>query len=189
MDAKDFLNNLNKYPEFLRQKAAREAQVASQREADRVIERDLLSSLADIGLRVQSVWDLVNSSDPYPAAIPILMEHLRIAYPDRVREGIARALTVPDADSFFGELIDLFCSLSDHQYPRTKWAIGNAIGKLLHADRLSQAKNLLLDDTHSRRSRRAIYSYFARWGVGEDLLRQIDAKISYTGDEEDSTTR
>jgi hypothetical protein len=36
-------------------------------------------------------------SKPYPTAIPILLSHLKKPYSDRIREGIARALAVPDA--------------------------------------------------------------------------------------------
>ena len=52
----------------------------------------LVEALAQCGCVVKSVWDLVSSKAPYPAAIPVLLEHLSKPYPDRVREGIARAL-------------------------------------------------------------------------------------------------
>ena len=57
----------------------------------------LLKDLEAAGFRVASVWDLVNTSNPYPAAIPILLAHLPRPYADRTRDGIARALAVPAA--------------------------------------------------------------------------------------------
>ncbi len=45
---------------------------------------------------------------PYPAALPILLEHLGRPYPDRVREGIARALAVRDARFGWEALVRLY---------------------------------------------------------------------------------
>ena len=39
----------------------------------------------------------VNTAESYEAALPILLEHLEKPHPGRVREGIARALAVPEA--------------------------------------------------------------------------------------------
>jgi hypothetical protein len=52
--------------------------------------------LSATGWNVDSVWNLVNTSTRYVAAIPILLKHLPLPYSDRVREGIARALAVPE---------------------------------------------------------------------------------------------
>lgn len=71
----------------------------------RVEEKPILADLAAIGLKVNSVWDLVNTSDPYPEAIPILLKHLTQDYSDRIKEGIARALAVPDAKDAWSLLV------------------------------------------------------------------------------------
>jgi hypothetical protein len=63
----------------------------------RVEEEPILIDLRAVGWDVNSVWDLVNTSIPYPEAIPILLKHLTQPYSDRIKEGIARALAVPDA--------------------------------------------------------------------------------------------
>ena len=60
-------------------------------------EAPLIKELRGAGFDVESVWDLVNTAIPYPEALPILLAHLERPYPDRVREGIARALAVRDA--------------------------------------------------------------------------------------------
>jgi hypothetical protein len=60
-------------------------------------EAPLLEELGKVGLELDSVWVLVNQAEPYPEALPILLEHLQRPYPDRVREGMARALAVRDA--------------------------------------------------------------------------------------------
>jgi len=71
----------------------RETQAAEWERA----EQPLVTELRAFGLNVQSAWDLVNTAASYQSAIPILLSHLHKPYPDRVREGIARALAVPEA--------------------------------------------------------------------------------------------
>jgi hypothetical protein len=68
-----------------------------QADARRKEEIPLVADLRKIGLPVRSVWDLVGMARPYPEAVPILLDHLTKPYSDRIAEGIARALAVPDA--------------------------------------------------------------------------------------------
>ncbi len=68
-----------------------------KREAEyRRAEAPLVDELRAAGFQVQSAWDLVNTPGSYPKAVPILLAHLPRPYPAAVREGIARALAVPD---------------------------------------------------------------------------------------------
>lgn len=69
----------------------------------RKAEQPLAMELKAAGYDVESVWGLFNRKEPwnkkeritpYPKALPILLKHLERTYPDRVREGIARALAV-----------------------------------------------------------------------------------------------
>jgi len=76
----------------------REDQDRQRKDAEwRQAEAPLVEDLRRAGFEVNSAWDLVNTDAPYPKALPILLEHLERPYPDRVLEGIARALAVPDA--------------------------------------------------------------------------------------------
>lgn len=68
----------------------------------------LVEALLSAGISAHSVWDLVHSQSSYSAAIPILFEHVRRKYPDRILEGILRALATPDAKARWGELVDFF---------------------------------------------------------------------------------
>ena len=46
---------------------------------------------------------------PYPDALPILLKHLALPYPDRVREAIARSLAVRrDARFAWDELVRIY---------------------------------------------------------------------------------
>lgn len=64
----------------------------------RVEEEPILADLHDVGLSVRSVWDLVNTSTKYSRAVPALLKHLLLPYSDRIREGIARALAIPEPE-------------------------------------------------------------------------------------------
>jgi hypothetical protein len=82
-------------PEY---RAKVEAAEADRQERARVLrdaEQPIVADLRAAGLQVDSVWDLVNTSEPYPAALPVLIEHLeRGGYPERVMESLGRALAV-----------------------------------------------------------------------------------------------
>ena len=77
-------------------------------------EQPVVRALSEVGVQVESVWDLVNTSSDYSGAVPVLEDHLRDAsYPDRVREGIARSLSFPKAAAAWPTIIDLYRSTTD----------------------------------------------------------------------------
>ncbi len=95
--AAELMAKLNADPEFVA-KRAREEEERLKREAEyRRAEAPLVDELRAAGFQVQSAWDLVNTPGSYPKAVPILFAHLPRPYPAAVREGIARALAVPEA--------------------------------------------------------------------------------------------
>jgi hypothetical protein len=85
--------------------AERRARSETLREAKRPIVRELNTA----GLNVGSVWDLVNTSEPYPGALPVLLRHLeKGGYPDRVMESLGRALAVKPAVAWWDRLKALY---------------------------------------------------------------------------------
>ena len=78
----------------------------------RVEEEPILVDLRAIGWNVESVWDLVNTSTGYSEAIPILLKHLLLPYSDRTREGIARAVAVPEpaVRKAWPMLVEAYCN-------------------------------------------------------------------------------
>ena len=92
--------------------------------------RMVCEALSKVGLKVNSVYDLVNSSDNYPDAIPILVDMLHKVKSDIIKEGVARALTIRKAGKDVAKaLIKEFQSYkaSTQKEEYTKWAIANAI--------------------------------------------------------------
>ncbi|MBI1754601.1 MAG: hypothetical protein HY014_18470 [Acidobacteria bacterium] len=84
-------------PEFIAQRKAREDEHARRSLALQAEEEPILEELRAAGWNVKSVWELVNTSASYASIIPILLKHLKFPYSDNTREGIARALAVPDS--------------------------------------------------------------------------------------------
>jgi hypothetical protein len=93
---------------FVDERARREQELAQRAAAWREAEAPLVAALRGVGCDVESVWDLVNTSVSYAAAVPVLLEHVERPYPDRVREGIARALGVPEASPAADTLLRLY---------------------------------------------------------------------------------
>jgi len=58
----------------------------------------LLAELHAVGLKIQSVGDLIGRAGRYEAAIPILLKHLQMSYSDVIKETIARSLAVPEPE-------------------------------------------------------------------------------------------
>lgn len=87
---------LNADPEFVANRARKEEERLKREAEYRRAEAPLVDELRAAGFQVQSAWDLVNTPGSYPKAVPILLAHLPQAYPAAVREGIARALAVPE---------------------------------------------------------------------------------------------
>jgi hypothetical protein len=116
-------------PEWVARRAEREARhaasVAQLRAEMEPEAAPLRGDLAAIGLPVASVWDLVNMSAPYPKAVPILLQHLATARHPVQREGLARALTVQEAEGVAGPPI--LRELKKEEHPGTRWALANAL--------------------------------------------------------------
>ena len=107
--AEELLRELEADPQFTRRQAEQEAERREVERKLREAEAPLIDDLARAGFAVDSAWDLVNRSEPYPEALPILLRHLQLPYPDRVREGIARALAVRGDAAFAWEtLVELY---------------------------------------------------------------------------------
>lgn len=71
--------------------------------------------MLDAGVAVESVWDLVNTSEPYPIALPVLMKDFeRGGYPDRVVESLGRALAVKPAVEFWERLLASYLTPRSH---------------------------------------------------------------------------
>jgi HEAT repeat protein len=89
--------------------------------------------LADVGVSVESPWELVNSRRSYRSAVPVLIEWLERAEVDvpaaeraRFREGLVRSLSVKEARGVAGPAL-----VREFRRPGMpadyRWAVGNAL--------------------------------------------------------------
>ncbi len=112
-------------------------------------------ALGTVGIEAESIYDLVNSSSDYGEAIPLLLEWLPKVKSDRIKEGVARALTVSRAgahalDCMIREFINY--KAENKSQDGTKWAMGNAISVMgtrkEYQERLGVIIDMCLDPKH-----------------------------------------
>ncbi|HKY16329.1 MAG TPA: hypothetical protein VJM33_15490 [Microthrixaceae bacterium] len=109
ISATEFMAQLQEDADNQAKKAAFDAELQERVTGLRAAEQPIVAELRAADVEVDSVWDLVNTSEPYPAALPVLMDHLeRGDYPDRVLEGLGRALGVEPAVAFWERLKTLY---------------------------------------------------------------------------------
>ena len=115
MTAEELMDQLNADPEFVARRAASEAKHLRRVAELRAAENPLVEELRAAGFAVNSVWDLVNSAPTYVGALPILFAHLQRPYPVPIREGIGRALGIPEARVGWELLTRLFREEGERQ--------------------------------------------------------------------------
>lgn len=113
-------------------------------------EAPLVNELNAAGAQVSSVWDLVNTKAKYPQLLPILFAHLDRPYPQRVREGIARALAVREARLLWSALVDRYLAEADTSANGMKWALHLAIAAAADGTVLDSLVRLACDRRHGR---------------------------------------
>ena len=120
------------------QEEERQKRAAEWRRAETPLREELRAA----GIIVESVWDLVNTNVPYPSALPILLEHLHRPYPAAVREGIARALAVPEASFAWDVLTQLY---RNEQEVRAKDGLAVAISAVANDEVIGDLIALIRD--------------------------------------------
>ena len=142
-------------------------------------QQPLADELNAAGFNVESAWDLFNRKEPwnkkervptYPEALSILLKHLERPYPDRMRDGIARALAVGQAEwvaagidimSAWETLTRFYCQ--EKAGTETKDGLAVAISALARSDdRLLEGLIDLAKDVRHGESRKLLLNALAR---------------------------
>jgi len=159
LTAAELMDRLQGDPDWVRQNAEREARrerAVAQLQAELKPEQTpLLAELAEVGCLVTSVWDLVNTAAPYPAAVPVLTKYLRVTRHPVLREGIARALTVREARGIAGrELLQELAAQKDPPCSEVRWALANALTVAADKSMIDEINEMAADpryvDVHER---------------------------------------
>ena len=146
---------------------------------DELEDRRICEVLQGQGFEVSSVYDLVNTSERYDAAMPVLAEWLPRVKSDRIKEGVARALTVKGASpEVLAVLLTEFESyMADTPSKEgTKWAIGNAISEVAEKQHVDAIRRLARDARHGKSRDRLVFA-LGKLKVEEsidDLLELLD---------------
>lgn len=142
-ELRDFIADLQK---------ARDANPPVDDEALAAAEAPLVEALREVGLMVASVWDLVNDKGSNPAAVPVLLEHLRKPYPRRIQEGIARALAVPQARIGWQQLLREYNRIreldSEREVNEIKWSLHLALAAAADKSVLDDLIHIACDSRH-----------------------------------------
>lgn len=145
MTAGDAIKAMESDPQWLAKRDERERIRQERADEFSKAEVPLVTALANAGVPVTSVWDLVNTSEPYPRAIPVLLSHLDRRYPDEIRAGIARALAVIEARPHRRTILDAYESTDGAVMRHTKDGLALAVSATADFD---DVVRLLLDQTH-----------------------------------------
>jgi hypothetical protein len=113
--AAEFLEQLNSDPEWVARQRRMGLEFAEQKERYQFEEAPLIKELEQVGITIKSVYDLDARQERYPAAVPLLLNHLFLPPSDAIRDGIARALATNDAIPAHETLRDEYikCSRED----------------------------------------------------------------------------
>ncbi|MDR3468689.1 MAG: hypothetical protein P4M07_22390 [Xanthobacteraceae bacterium] len=154
ISAVELMRRLQSDPEWARENAKREAEhwaaVEKRRHEIEPEEIPLLAKLAAVGIHIDSIWDLVNAKWAYPEAIPVLAVYLGQAKHPVLREGIARALTVPEARGVAGRAILTELQRPLDQSPHAvRWVLANALTVVGDESMEDAIRALISDDQYS----------------------------------------
>lgn len=161
-------------PTYVAMRGQQEALRQKLEEEARVAERPLTENLHAVGIRVETVWDLVNTRASYAKAIPVLLEHLERDYPPATREGIARALAVPEASWAWDALLTFFKNEPEGGPRNVKWALACALNGAATDEALDTMIELVLDKSLGE-NRLALVTTLARSkeARARDALEQL----------------
>ena len=156
-------------PIYVARMEAQERARQERQAQSRLEQRDLIYALRQVGLVVESVWDLVNRREAYPDAIPILVEALQKPYSAGIREGIVRALTVKESRGQAGvPLLAMLrgTPLDQHDF---RWVLANALTRASTAEMvqpLTETMSVEQDTSVKKRLQAALKSLPKSKGKG-----------------------
>lgn len=110
ISATELMAELEADPEFVARREAADAELAEQAAAGEQACRPVVADLSASGVHVESLWDLYKQPEAYPAAIPVLLEHLQRDYDERTLADIGHALPFKPDALWWGEFKSLYLS-------------------------------------------------------------------------------
>jgi len=109
----------------------------------------LISKLNSVGVVIEDIYDLVNTNEPYPSAIPVLVESLKDGITHvGIKTGVIRALAVPEAKGKIGTVLikEFYNTPSDNMSLR--WAIGNTMEVVISEEDIDEVIKIVGDKSN-----------------------------------------
>jgi len=144
----EFLAFLEADPEYQARRHGFEARLAAERAFLAAAEAPLVAELKAAGFSVESVWDFVNTDDSYTAALPILLDHVQRDYPDKLREGMTRAMAVRESKFAWRTLLRLFRAQFDSNPNGFKGALAVALSAIADDKVMTDVIELFKEPRH-----------------------------------------
>lgn len=174
----EIVREIESKPEY--QKGRQDRLLSDERErlARREAERPVLEDLLRVGVKVETVWDLVNSRAPYPQAVPVLAKHLSDPSPIKNREALVRSLTVKEAKGVADDsLIELLTTLGPaktYEENQLFWLIGHALVFAASPRSLPRIASFAKDDRYAS-AREGLCKVLGTWRspVAVEALRSL----------------
>lgn len=87
-----------------------ESERAGRARLFKLAEQPVVADLKAIGLDLNTVWDFHKIPNSRPQAIPVLLKHLSLDYPEDVLQGIGHGINHRSARAWWGELSEMMLS-------------------------------------------------------------------------------
>ncbi len=112
-------------------------------------ENKIIKELQQVGIRINSIYDLVNTTKSYSQGLPILIELLRKGISDdRIKEGIIRSLAVKEAKGLAGSALLEEYNRIPKDRMMLRWAIGSALEVVVTDKENEMVINIVKDKTN-----------------------------------------
>lgn len=156
MTAEELLNKLKDDKKYQKKISEKESEL--RKKHDELVQESKMFSedCKHFGYNLQTPWDLINISEPYPKLIPILVKYLeQNNYSSKFREGVARALAVKDASDYFDNILCQYNNASVVS-ENLKWAIACALSGAATLQKHFDVIKQLIFDRRNGNSRNAL---------------------------------
>lgn len=142
---------------------------------------ELLGDLRSVGVLCKGIWDLVNTKEPYPQAIPVLIRYLSNNFHYRNKEGIVRALAVKEAIGVAApRLIEEY-----YRTPLDKDSYRSAIGNAVYVTFTSTDVEAILQIVEDRKNGPSRFMFVAALGRVKGDSDRIESILMKLLNEED----
>lgn len=107
------------------------------------------TELSKVGVLIDDIYDLVNTKEPYPIAIPVLLNLLKNGIEHiGIREGIIRALAVKEAIGVANPVLFEEYNKTPKDKMLLKWAIGNTVYTTITEDYIEKVIAIVKDKSN-----------------------------------------